>query len=322
MILTCPACDTKYVVKDSAIPPEGRKVRCASCKHSWHQDADGAAVTEESGASAPFVSFGGPPEPEADGLETPVSEPSVEAVADQFVAEVPEPVVEAAETAAVWDEPATASSDDYAADAENMAGAGPVPMNASEEERVVEADWTPVADPAALAAGDQDSAATAAVIPAGEWAPVDEDVGYRDLHEDVAPKRPRWLWLVALIVLLAAGAAAFWFYAPMQWKEKAGIAQVGETPLKLMITSNDRQELASGNELLAVSGRVINPTDSEQDVPPIKAELRNKDTKQVVHRWTIAPPARVLAPRSSASFNSAEVDIPSGGDELVVTLGG
>ena len=39
-------------------------------------------------------------------------------------------------------------------------------------------------------------------------------------------------------------------------------------------------------------------------------------------RWTIAPPARVLAPRSSASFNSAEVDVPKGGDELTVTLGG
>ena len=40
MILTCPACDTKYVVKDDAIPPDGRQVRCASCKHSWHQDPE------------------------------------------------------------------------------------------------------------------------------------------------------------------------------------------------------------------------------------------------------------------------------------------
>ena len=43
MILTCPACDTKYVVKDGAIPAGGRQVRCASCKHSWHQDTDGSA---------------------------------------------------------------------------------------------------------------------------------------------------------------------------------------------------------------------------------------------------------------------------------------
>src|SRR3990170_2552738 len=46
MILTCPACNTRYVVKDGAIPPEGRQVRCASCKHSWHQDPDPEAVVE------------------------------------------------------------------------------------------------------------------------------------------------------------------------------------------------------------------------------------------------------------------------------------
>ena len=46
MILTCPACDTKYAVKDGAIPPGGRQVRCAACKHSWHQDPENAAESE------------------------------------------------------------------------------------------------------------------------------------------------------------------------------------------------------------------------------------------------------------------------------------
>ncbi|NVJ97757.1 MAG: zinc-ribbon domain-containing protein [Alphaproteobacteria bacterium] len=36
MILVCPACEAKFKIPDGAIPPEGRKVRCASCKHSWH----------------------------------------------------------------------------------------------------------------------------------------------------------------------------------------------------------------------------------------------------------------------------------------------
>src|SRR4051812_1439969 len=40
MILTCPNCGTQYVVKDGAIPPQGRQVRCANCKHSWHQDPE------------------------------------------------------------------------------------------------------------------------------------------------------------------------------------------------------------------------------------------------------------------------------------------
>ena len=59
MILTCPNCGTQYVVKDGAIPPEGRQVRCAACKHSWHQEPEGgaaeAAPPEPAMAEAPVA---------------------------------------------------------------------------------------------------------------------------------------------------------------------------------------------------------------------------------------------------------------------------
>ena len=279
MILTCPACDTKYVVKDGAIPAAGRQVRCASCKHSWHQDpepASMAAEPEELEQPRSPVDFGGPPQPDPAEPAEPVAEIPEAAEAGAMIAEEPQPAVEQV--------PADEGHDD--------------------------AEWHPVADE------NQDE-----FQPAPPAEPVEPYV-VPEVQPVEEPERRRWPLLLGLLLLVVAAAAAFWFLAPAEWKARAGIAGVGATPLQLMITTSDRQPLESGNELVAISGRVINPTDQEQNVPPIRAELRDKQTKALVHRWTIAPPARVLAPRSSASFNSAEVDVPKGGDELTVTLCG
>ncbi len=39
MILTCPACASRYFVDAAKMPPQGRTVRCSACTVSWHADA-------------------------------------------------------------------------------------------------------------------------------------------------------------------------------------------------------------------------------------------------------------------------------------------
>ena len=279
MILTCPSCGTHYVVKDGAIPPEGRQVRCASCKHSWHQDAPAMELTDEVQASGEAE----PADDEESIVEATVIEPR----------SGPELEERAYEEAMI----------DEDADAESMTETAPVaPI----------AEPAPEAAPAAASDWDAPPQAEAA----------DEDFSPFAAPDETAPRRSRGPLLTVLIIaiIVAAAVAAFWFFAPTQWKERVGLGNGGASPLALVTTHMDRQQLESGNELLTVTGRVINPTSREQDVPPLQAQLRTKAGK-VVYSWVIAPPARTLAAGASASFNSAEVNVPPGGDELTITLG-
>lgn len=157
--------------------------------------------------------------------------------------------------------------------------------------------------------------------PAAE--PQDDEFSPFPPNDDEAERRGgRNPLAVALFVaLVVAGiAAAFWLFAAPEWKQRLGLAAQGASPLALVTTHMDRQRLESGNELLTVTGRVINPTGKAQDVPPLQAQLRAR-SGEVVYKWTIAPPAQTLPAGGSASFNSAEVNVPPGGDELTITIG-
>jgi predicted Zn finger-like uncharacterized protein len=304
MILTCPNCGTQYVVKDGAIPPQGRQVRCASCKHSWHQDPEPEAVAEanqraeaepaaeendESLAEATMIEPRSGPELEERAYEEAVIDSSDEAPAAAEADAEPEPASTTARQAAEFaaERHAQAVSADFGS------------ADAAEPAPAVAADWN---EPPVAEATD------------------DEFSPFPRPDETVDKARSPLVTILIVVVAVAVLAALFYFFAPADLKTRLGLAAGPTSQLALIVTHRDRQQLESGNQLLTVTGRVINPTAKEQDVPPLQAQLKSRAGK-VVYTWTIAPPARTLAAGASASFNSAEVNVPPGGEELTITLG-
>jgi predicted Zn finger-like uncharacterized protein len=299
MILTCPNCGTQYVVKDGAIPPQGRQVRCASCKHSWHQEPDVAAAPEPADEAEPVAAD------ETESLaEATLIEPRSGPEAEERAYE--EAMIESS------DEPPESAPAEAAAEETDARGAAE--LAAERRAQAVSADF--------------DSGETTAAAPvAADWreppmpeASDDEFSPFPAADERAPAERSPVITILFVVIAVAALAALFYFFAPADLKARLGLGAGSASPLALLVTHKDRQKLASGNELLTVTGRVINPTAKEQDVPPLQAQLKGTGGK-VIYSWTIAPPARTLAAGASASFNSAEVNVPQGGEELTITLG-
>ncbi|HEY0112335.1 MAG TPA: hypothetical protein VGB59_04200 [Allosphingosinicella sp.] len=137
------------------------------------------------------------------------------------------------------------------------------------------------------------------------------------------PRRnPARMWTMLAIgaaLLMLAATAAISFLGVPQLGGGLSLPGRGATPLKLEFEAQNRT-LASGNTVLTVTGRILNPTEQVQRVPPIRGELRDEQGR-AVYSWPISPPVAELQPGQTANVNAAEVDTPRSARKVHLSFG-
>lgn len=131
----------------------------------------------------------------------------------------------------------------------------------------------------------------------------------------------RWTLIAAsAAVLMVAATAGLTYFGLPSWAQGLGLPGMAAEPdLVIELPPNqDHRELADGTIYFAASGVIINPTDREQRVPPILAELRDAQGT-IVYSWTIKPPVRMLPPNEKVNFSEAKLDIPRRATQLTVS---
>lgn len=327
MIISCPACGTRYVVPETAIGGDGRTVRCAKCKHSWFQEPKPLDLTEQAGAHDGEPQVGGnaakappppppPPSPprtsaqpvageqasatgpsvnhwrtqdrpEASGQAAPKAEGVAAEAAKRGLADAPTPPLPQTPIRA----PTPAPSDEPELSEAFGSGADPL-ASQRDDDAFSQSDY----------AFEED---------------YDESGGSQFDYSPPFTRRRNslkmWTIAAAIFALLASGTVvAVNYYGLPDWFPVTR-PTFGLEPASLELDFPGSQQrkvtLESGEEIFEVRGIIRNTGADSVSVPNVLIVFRDEREKNV-YSWVVVPSKRELAPGENLNVTEAVTDIP------------
>jgi hypothetical protein len=303
------------MIDPASVGPAGRAVRCARCKTTWF--AGGPKKAPEVAAFVENVIA----EAEAQAGETTKSKPrpatdtpppaSLQAAADDFGGEPPQPLAEPPQAAPI---PETAAP----------------PLEPATHNTDLVPQQVPVAEPVAIV--DAPS-----LVPPIEQAPLPHPANAELDAEDLenfaarrqrlktkrqqARKSSRWtaviLVLFAFNVALVGARSEVVRYLPQTASLFAAIGL--PVNLRNLKFENVRisKEGESGINMLIVEGTIVSTASKPTEVPRLRFAARNA-TGQEVYTWTALPSRSILGPGESLEFSSRLASPPADASDVMV----
>jgi len=340
MIISCPACGTRYVVPETAIGGDGRTVRCAKCKHSWFQEPDLLDLTEQVQsvrAEEPPEPTPAPPAPPPPVPE-PESEPTPEPETD--FAEPEEPVDDSASGPSIshWrtdDHPATEETSAFSAGGIAARALKQGKRRKKVKTRVDEPDVedqvesaVDTHDPLDESLGPDPLAGEGVEDSFDEERDYDFDAAYDNGYDesegsrfDYSPpfsgrRNPLKMWTLAacIFALLATGTvfAVNYYGLPNWFPVNQPTFGIGQEDLELDFPRNQQRkaELETGEEIFEVRGSIRNTGQESTSVPSLLIVFRDEREKNV-YSSVIVPSKSELAPGESLNVTEAVTNIPA-----------
>lgn len=335
MILVCPSCEAKFKVPDGAIPPGGRTVRCAKCKHSWRALPDQALARPAPAPARPAVPSPAAPPPEMDAGLAARAAAVRRTVQDDPVDHVPPPPPveddiydDDGDVRAAPEETARAESDDFGVGAALKANFGAEfddDDHAPDHAHGIEDD------------DDDDDRYDDDDFLARRRAEQRRQAERRSMARKRKMLTALWglllvFWLVVLYLLVfkkdevvykMPGMAGFYEmfegvsdverFQPEEGEEVS--TPLGETEVYVsanLFGHRSGVEMVDGRPTLVVRGYIQNTSKTRSaTVPQVKVDVLDAN-ERVLTSWVVDPPGRILRRGAILNFESSLYPIPSG----------